>query len=99
MSVIRMNFLICRPRERIFPESSGAIEWGEVPEAPFAAGTQVGTIIYTLGEKRSADADRDKDRSPKSRVFHLAGAEPGAAVHIVEIDPDIQIWYNGKMAV
>lgn len=47
-----MNFLICRPRERIFPESSGAIEWGEVPEAPFAAGTQVGTIIYTLGEKK-----------------------------------------------
>ena len=29
-----------------------SIEWGEVPEAPFAAGTQVGTIIYTLGEKK-----------------------------------------------
>ncbi|MDD6324109.1 MAG: D-alanyl-D-alanine carboxypeptidase [Lachnospiraceae bacterium] len=28
-----------------------SIEWEETPEAPFDAGTQVGTLIYTLGEK------------------------------------------------
>lgn len=28
-----------------------SIEWEEEPEAPFDAGTQVGTLIYTLGEK------------------------------------------------
>ena len=27
-----------------------SIEWEETPEAPFDAGTQVGTLIYTLGE-------------------------------------------------
>ena len=73
-----------------FSEIERSIEWGEVPEAPFAAGAQVGTIIYTLGERNRTDADRDKDRSPKSRIFHLANAEPGTAVHIVEIDPNIQ---------
>ena len=55
--------------------------------------------LHAWRKEDRTDADRDKDRSPKSRVFHLADAEPGTAVHIVEIDPNIQIWYNGKTAV
>ncbi|MFR3320433.1 MAG: hypothetical protein ACLTSZ_03715 [Lachnospiraceae bacterium] len=52
MSVIRMNFPYLSTSGEDLSGIERSIEWGEAPEAPFAAGTQVGTIIYTLGEKK-----------------------------------------------
>lgn len=76
-----------------------SIEWGECRSTVCCRDAGGDDYLHAWRKEDRTDADRDKDRSPKSRVFHLADAEPGTAVHIVEIDPNIQIWYNGKMAV